>query len=58
MRRITRNYRFIVAFNTALIVLGLDGVIVPTTGAYLHNISTIGVTASNVRPLLEAPREN
>ena len=56
--RINRDYRFIVAFNTALIVLGLASIIAPTTGAYLHNISTVGVTAANTRPLLPAPAVN
>ena len=50
--RIGRNYRFIVAFNTALLAGGVAGVLAPTTGALLHNLSTMGVTASNMRPLL------
>lgn len=52
MERIHSNYRFIVTFNTLLIALGLFGVIGSTTGAYLHNGSTVAITALNTRPLL------
>lgn len=52
MARIRRDYRFIVGFNTALIVLGLAGAISLTTAAYLHNASTIAIAAANTRPLI------
>jgi heavy metal translocating P-type ATPase len=52
MSRINNDYRFIVGFNTALIVLGVAGIIAPTLAAYLHNISTVAVTARNTTPLL------
>ncbi len=52
MKRISKNYRFIVGFNTALLVGGVAGFMQPTTGALLHNLSTMGVTASNMRLLL------
>ena len=52
MKRISKNYRFIVGFNTALLVGGVAGFMQPTTGAVLHNLSTMGVTASNMRLLL------
>lgn len=42
MKRIQSNYRFIVGFNSGLIVLGVTGVIQPTTSALLHNTSTLG----------------
>ncbi|MBQ9069442.1 MAG: heavy metal translocating P-type ATPase, partial [Eggerthellaceae bacterium] len=54
MERINRNYRIIVGFNTALILLGVAGILPPTMGAYLHNASTVGITASNTRPLLRS----
>ena len=41
MERIRGNYRFIVAFNSALIALGLAGIVTPATSALLHNGSTI-----------------
>ena len=41
MARIHRNYRFIVSFNLMLIILGVSGVILPTTSALFHNMSTL-----------------
>lgn len=41
MRRIGKNYRTIVGFNSMLILLGVAGVIQPTTSALLHNSSTL-----------------
>lgn len=52
MRRINRNYRFIVGFNTALLAGGVAGVLQPTASALLHNTSTMLVTACNMRTLL------
>lgn len=51
-RRIAARYRLIVGFNTLLIVLGVMSVIPLTTAATLHNLSTVGIAASNTRPLL------
>ena len=39
MKRIHKNYRFIVGFNTGLIVLGVAGILQPATSALLHNTS-------------------
>ena len=44
MDRIHRNYRFIVGFNFSLIVLGVAGILPPTTSALLHNASTLGIS--------------
>ena len=41
MKRIDRNYKVIVGFNTALILFGVGGVLQPTMSALLHNTSTI-----------------
>lgn len=41
MKRIHKNYRVIVSFNTMLILLGVGGIIQPTTSALLHNTSTL-----------------
>ena len=41
MERINFNYRFIMTFNTALILLGVAGFLAPATSALLHNASTI-----------------
>jgi len=41
MRRINRNYRFVMGFNGMLIALGAFGILPPATSAMLHNTSTI-----------------
>lgn len=51
MRRIHGNYRFIIAFNLLLILLGVAGVIPPTTSALLHNLSTLGVSLHSMTRL-------
>lgn len=53
MRRIDRNYRFIIGFNLGLILLGAFGVIPPTTSALLHNSSTILLSLDSMRDLLQ-----
>ncbi len=52
MERIHHNYRFIVGFNFMLILLGVGGVIQPTTSALFHNMSTLGVGLKNMTNLL------
>lgn len=53
MKRIRHNYRTIVGFNTALILLGIGGILQPATSALLHNTSTLAISLSNMRNLLE-----
>lgn len=43
MERIGWNYRTIISFNGALIVLGVLGVLPPATSALLHNASTLAI---------------
>jgi heavy metal translocating P-type ATPase len=52
MNRINRNYKFIVSFNTGLILLGLVGVLQPTTLAWLHNTSTLGISLKSMQNIL------
>lgn len=52
MHRISRNYRIIVGFNTGLILLGVAGVLMPTTSALLHNASTLGISLMSMRNLI------
>ena len=52
MERIHHNYRFIVGFNFMLILLGVGGVIQPTTSALFHNMSTLGVGLKSMTNLL------
>ena len=53
MGRIRKNYRLIVGINTALIGLGIGGVIQPTTSAFLHNASTLGIGLKSMERLLK-----
>lgn len=52
MARIRSNYRSIILFNTALIALGVVGVIPPTTSAFLHNASTLAFTLKSMTKLM------
>lgn len=52
MKRINKNYRTIVGFNAGLIVLGVAGVIPPTTSALLHNTSTLVISLKSMENLL------
>lgn len=51
MARIQSNYRFVIGFNSALIALGMAGIIPPATSATLHNISTLGVSLRSMSRL-------
>ena len=44
MKRISKNYRNIACFNTGLILLGVSGIIQPTTSALFHNTSTLFIS--------------
>ena len=57
MRRIHRNYRFIIGFNCTLIVLGVAGILPPTTSALLHNMSTLGISLKSMTNLLPEGEE-
>lgn len=52
MARIRSNYHSIMSFNTALIVLGVVGIIPPTTSAFLHNASTLAFTLKSMTKLM------
>ena len=52
MRRIHSNYRKIVGINSGLIILGVAGIIQPTTSAFLHNASTLGISLASMRNLI------
>ena len=58
MKRIHRNYRTIVSFNTLLIVAGVAGLIPPTTSALLHNMSTLGISLKSMTSLLPPPPQS
>ena len=52
MRRIRRNFVFIVASNTLFIGLGVTGLISPALMALLHNSGTVLTCAHSMRPVL------
>lgn len=53
VKRIKCNYRNIVGINSALILLGVCGVIQPTTSALVHNASTLAISINSMKDLLE-----
>lgn len=53
IHRIRGNYNFIMAFNSALIILGMTGVLPPATSALLHNSSTLAVSMHSMANLLD-----
>ena len=50
--RVSANYRFVLTFNSTLIVLGALGILQPATSAMLHNLSTIGISLKSMTNLL------
>ena len=52
MKRISKNYRNIACFNTGLILLGVSGIIQPTTSALFHNTSTLFISIKSMQNLL------
>lgn len=53
MKRLHRNYQFVIGFNGSLITLGLFGLISPTLSAALHNFSTLGISLHSMSALPE-----
>jgi cation transport ATPase len=53
MGRIHRNYRFVMGFNGALILLGAFGLLPPAASALLHNASTLLLSMNCLTDLLE-----
>ena len=57
MKRIHNNYRTIIGVNGGLIALGVAGVIMPTTSALLHNLSTLTISLRSMRNYLPKEEE-
>jgi P-type E1-E2 ATPase len=51
--RMQRGYKFTIGFNSALLALGIAGILTPTTSSLLHNGSTVALSVANTRPLLK-----
>lgn len=52
LKRINRNYRFVIAFNLSLILLGVGGILQPALSALLHNASTLLISLESMTNLL------
>ena len=53
MKRIGSNYRRIIGFNAALMLLGASGIITPAMSALLHNSSTVAIAIASMKNYLE-----
>lgn len=51
-KRMSQGYRFIVGFNSALLALGIAGILPPQAASLLHNGSTVALSAANARAFL------
>ena len=47
-KRVDRNYRFVLGFNSALILGGVAGILQPTFSALLHNSSTVAISLASM----------
>ncbi len=52
MKRIKDNYRKIITINSALILLGVTGTIMPTASALIHNMSTLMIGLKSMEDIL------
>lgn len=53
MKRIHKNYVRIVGINSGLILLGVTGMIQPTTSALFHNASTLAISLGSMKDIIE-----
>ena len=56
LKRINRNYRFVIAFNLSLILLGVGGILPPALSALLHNASTLLISLESMTNLLSVKK--
>lgn len=52
-KRVRHNYLGIVGINSALILLGVSGIMQPATSALIHNTSTLAISLNSMKNLLE-----
>ncbi|RGH68710.1 heavy metal translocating P-type ATPase [Ruminococcus sp. AM31-15AC] len=57
MQRINSNYRFILLFNSVLLLSGAFGLLQPSASALLHNASTMAICAKSMTPLEDKKRK-
>ena len=53
--RVSANYRFVLSFNSTLILLGALGILQPAASAMLHNLSTLGISLKSMTNLVQTP---
>lgn len=53
MKRIHKKYVRIVGINSGLILLGVTGMIQPTTSALFHNVSTLAISLGSMKDIIE-----
>ncbi len=56
--RISDNNKTIIAGNSALILMGLAGLIRPSTAALIHNSLTVAISANAMRPMLSGNEDD
>ena len=54
-KRVHANYRFVLSFNSTLILLGALGILQPAASAMLHNLSTLGISLKSMTNLVQTP---
>jgi Cu2+-exporting ATPase len=52
MRKIKRNYAFIIGANSLLLALGLGGILSPAQSALFHNLATVAAGVYSLAPVL------
>ena len=57
IHRINSNYRFILLFNSVLLLSGAFGLLQPSASALLHNASTMAICAKSMTPLEDKKRK-
>lgn len=57
MNKISDHYKFIVSFNTMLILAGIGGLLPAASSAWLHNASTLSLAGVSTRPILKSKGE-
>jgi Cu2+-exporting ATPase len=58
MKKIYRNFAWIIGANSILLALGLAGIITPATSALLHNASTVASGIYSLQPVLKENRKD
>lgn len=58
IKRIHKNYLSIVGINSGLILFGVSGVLQPTISALIHNMSTLAISLSSMKNLLQDETES